>query len=110
MRWRAAKRNDPWRLNEGAAAALAGDSATARPKAGGGNSRNIDPRFPVTSGRLSGNSHVDRVDEYRRFAEACVEMARHQESPHNRAVLLQMAYIWSRLAEQAAAFAKPEAK
>jgi hypothetical protein len=36
-------------------------------------------------------------------------MARHQESPQERAILLQMAYIWSRLAEQAAAFAKDEA-
>jgi len=49
---------------------------------------------------------VDRCDEYRRFAEACIEMARQQQGPHERAILLQMAYIWSRLAEQAAAFAK----
>ncbi len=35
-------------------------------------------------------------------------MARHQENPHERVILLQMAYIWSRPAEQAAAFAKDE--
>ncbi len=57
----------------------------------------------------SGTGRVDRCDEYRRFAEACVDMARHQEIPHERAILLQMAYIWSRLAEQAAAFAKDDA-
>ena len=49
---------------------------------------------------------MDRCDEYRRFAEACLERARQQASPQERAVLLQMAYIWSRLAEQAAALAK----
>lgn len=49
---------------------------------------------------------MDRCDEYRRFAEACLELARQQESPQERAILLQMAYIWSRLAEQAAALAK----
>jgi hypothetical protein len=49
---------------------------------------------------------LDRCDEYRRFAEACLEMARLQESPQERAILLQMAYIWSRLAEQAATLLK----
>jgi hypothetical protein len=58
---------------------------------------------------VSGGSPLDRCDEYRRFAEACIEMARHQEDRHERAILLQMAYIWSRLAEQAAAFAKGDA-
>ena len=46
---------------------------------------------------------MDRCDAYRRFAETCLETARRQESPQERAILLQMAYIWSRLAEQAAA-------
>ena len=50
-------------------------------------------------------SPLERCDEYRRFAEACIELARHQETPQERAVLLQMALIWSRLAERAAAFA-----
>jgi hypothetical protein len=49
---------------------------------------------------------LERCDEYRRFAEACIELARHQETPQERAVLLQMALIWSRLAEQAVTFAK----
>jgi hypothetical protein len=49
---------------------------------------------------------LDRCDDYRRFAEACLELARQQASPQERAILLQMAYIWSRLAEQAAALAK----
>jgi len=56
---------------------------------------------------------VDRCDEYRRFAEACVELARHQEGPQERAALLQMALIWSRFAEHVAVlygrFPKPMA-
>ena len=35
-------------------------------------------------------------------------MARRQETPQERATLLQMALIWSRLAERAAAFASDE--
>ena len=53
-----------------------------------------------------GAAFLERIDEYRRLAESCIEMARHQESAQERAILLQMALIWSRLAEQAAAFAK----
>jgi hypothetical protein len=52
---------------------------------------------------------LERVDEYRHFAEACIELARHQESSQERAILLQMALIWSRLAEHAVTFAKDEA-
>ena len=37
---------------------------------------------------------MERCDEYRRFAEACIELARHQKTPQERAVLLQMALIW----------------
>ena len=40
---------------------------------------------------------LERCDEYRRFAEACIELAHHQKTPQERAVLLQMALIWSRL-------------
>jgi hypothetical protein len=67
----------------------------------------IGPSLPPRD--YGGMGLVERCDEYRRFAEACVEMARHQDSPQDRAVLLQMAYIWSRLAEQAAALARDEA-
>ncbi len=51
---------------------------------------------------------MERCDEYQRFAAACIELARAQETPRERAILLQMALIWSRLAEQAAAFAHVE--
>lgn len=53
--------------------------------------------------RTEGGVPLDRCDEYRRFAEACIEFARHQEGPQERAALLQMALIWSRLAEHVAA-------
>jgi hypothetical protein len=42
---------------------------------------------------------VNRSDQYRRFAQECLEMARMSESEQTRVVLLQMAQVWFRLAE-----------
>jgi len=42
---------------------------------------------------------MGRSEKYRRFAQECVEMARTVESPQTRAVLLHMAQVWFRLAE-----------
>jgi hypothetical protein len=42
---------------------------------------------------------VDRSDQYRRFAQECLEMARSSESEQTRVVLIQMAQVWFRLAE-----------
>ena len=42
---------------------------------------------------------VDRSDQYRRFAQECLEMARASESEQTRVVLIQMAQVWFRLAE-----------
>ena len=42
---------------------------------------------------------MGRSDDYRRFAQECLEMARTAEDPQTRAVLLQMAQVWFRLAE-----------
>jgi hypothetical protein len=42
---------------------------------------------------------VDRSDQYRRFAQECLEMARTSESDQTRVVLIQMAQVWFRLAE-----------
>ena len=66
--------------------------------------RNATVGFTLSS-RTEGVFPLERCDEYRHFAEACIELARHHETPQERAVLLQMALIWSRLAERAAAFA-----
>jgi len=38
--------------------------------------------------------------EYRRFAEECLEMAQTAEDQRTRAVLVQMAQVWFRLAEE----------
>jgi hypothetical protein len=46
---------------------------------------------------------VDRCDAYRHFAEQCVELARTMNSAQDRSILLQMALVWSRLAEYTAA-------
>jgi hypothetical protein len=45
---------------------------------------------------------MDRCDAYRHFSAQCLELARSMEAPQDRATLLQMALIWSRLAECAA--------
>jgi hypothetical protein len=44
---------------------------------------------------------MDKSEAYRRFAAQCLEMARGMGSQHDRAVLLEMALLWSRLAELA---------
>jgi hypothetical protein len=43
---------------------------------------------------------MGRSEEYRRFAQECLEMARTTEDHQTRAVLLQMAQVWFRLAEE----------
>jgi hypothetical protein len=48
---------------------------------------------------LGGAAGVDRSDQYRRFAQECLEMARTSESEQTRVVLIQMARVWFRLAE-----------
>jgi hypothetical protein len=51
---------------------------------------------------------MDRCDAYRHFATQCVELARHMHTPHDRAILLEMALLWSRLAEYAAKATVPK--
>lgn len=45
---------------------------------------------------------MDRCDAYRHFAAQCVELARTMDSPRDRSVMLEMALVWSRLAEYVA--------
>ena len=49
------------------------------------------------SGRCS---CVVKSEEYRRFAQACLELARRAEDERARASLLHMAQVWLRLAEE----------
>jgi hypothetical protein len=42
------------------------------------------------------------VDEYRRNAAECLRLAETFSDPTNRAVLMEMAHAWERLAERAA--------
>lgn len=44
---------------------------------------------------------MDRSEAYRHFAAQCLEMARTMQSQDDRAILLEMALLWSRLADQA---------
>ena len=51
---------------------------------------------------------MDRCDAYRHFAAQGVELARTMDSPRDRAVMLEMALVWRRLAEYAAKTAAPK--
>ncbi len=42
---------------------------------------------------------MERSDQYRRFAHECLDMARMSDNEQTRAVLVQMAQVWFRLAE-----------
>ena len=45
---------------------------------------------------------MDRCDAYRHCAAKCLELARTMDSPRNRSIMVEMALVWSRLAEYAA--------
>ena len=45
---------------------------------------------------------MDESETYRKFAEECRRMARNA-LPHQQAILLEMAELWTRLAEKAEA-------
>jgi hypothetical protein len=49
---------------------------------------------------LGRRSWVVRSDRYRRFAQACLEIARRTEDQQARASLRHMAQVWFRLAEE----------
>jgi hypothetical protein len=42
---------------------------------------------------------MGKSEVYREFAAQCLEMARSMDSEHDRSILLEMALLWSRLAE-----------
>ena len=44
---------------------------------------------------------MGKSDAYRQFAAQCLEMARTMDSDQDRTILLEMALLWSRLAEYA---------
>ena len=45
---------------------------------------------------------MDRCDAYRHFAAKCVGLARKMDPSRDRSIMLEMARVWSRLAEYAA--------
>ena len=42
---------------------------------------------------------MSRSEEYRRFAQECLEMVRSMDDERPRAILIQMAQVWFRLAQ-----------
>jgi hypothetical protein len=47
-----------------------------------------------------------KSEKYRRFAQECLELAKVATGPDTRAVLIQMAQVWFRLAEAVASDAE----
>ncbi len=43
---------------------------------------------------------MSKSEQYRRFAQKCFELARNAQDQRTWAVLLHMAQVWSRLAEE----------
>ena len=62
---------------------------------------NVDGAFALGHGR-SGSCCLTKLEQYRRFAQACLELARNSEDKRARASLLHMAQVWHRLAEEPA--------
>ena len=56
-------------------------------------------RVPLRLGR---RSCVPRSEQYRRYAQECLLLARHAQDEQARASLLHMAQVWCRLAEERA--------
>jgi hypothetical protein len=50
---------------------------------------------------------MPQTDEYRRFAQECLEMSKTVQDERSRAVLIQMAQVWFRLAQEKLAQEKP---
>lgn len=58
----------------------------------------FDPvAFPMQTARVDG---MGRSQEYRLFAARCLEIARVTTDAQTKAVTLQMAQVWSRLADE----------
>jgi hypothetical protein len=49
---------------------------------------------------VGGRSCVARSEKYRCFAQECLVLARNAEDERTRALLLHMAQVWFRLAEE----------
>lgn len=51
---------------------------------------------------------MPQTDEYRRFAQECLEMSKTVQDERSRAVLIQMAQVWFRLAQKNPSEGQPE--
>ena len=60
---------------------------------------NVDRAFALCRGG-SGSCCLTKLEQYRRFARACLELARKADDERTRASLLHMAQVWLRLAEE----------
>ena len=59
-----------------------------------------NPARPCSFIWASRGLHMDRSDQYRRFAKECLELARTALTERSKATLLHMAHVWNRLADE----------
>jgi len=57
--------------------------------------------FALFTWLISGAEFMDLADQYKRRAAECVRMAERTDNAEDKALLLQMAQTWMRLAEKA---------
>jgi hypothetical protein len=62
--------------------------------------RNTDGALALSLWLAGGHSCVSKSDQYRRFAQECLLLARDAEDDRARASLQHMAQVWFRLAEE----------
>jgi hypothetical protein len=62
--------------------------------------RNTDGALALSLWLAGGHFCVPKSDQYRRYAQACLLLARNAEDERARASLLHMAQVWFRLAEE----------
>ena len=60
----------------------------------------VPPRIVRWRGLLARHASMNKSQQYRRFAQECLELAQSIEDQQSRFMLLEMARVWFRLAEE----------
>jgi len=66
--------------------------------------------FPPFNIAFSMGSGMSSADRYREFAAECLRVAQRSSNPDDKALLLEMAEVWRRMAERASKAANAESK
>ena len=57
--------------------------------------------FPAFNNRIQMGSGMSSADRYREFAAECLRVAQRASNPDDKALLVEMAEVWRRMAERA---------